>query len=182
MTERTLNVAAKALADVMIERDLKIVFAESCTGGLVSAALTRIAGVSAHHCGSAVVYRVETKAEWLGISRDTLESPGPVSRVVAQEMAIRVLDHTPEADIAASVTGHLGPNAPAKQDGLVFVGVAVRDRGTKNALPKVVVKRVVLEGATSASARSIRRKRQIAASKLVLEAACAVVVKIKRTS
>src|SRR5688500_10912110 len=97
-TQRDLTALAKKLACVLSERKMRIVFAESCTGGLVSNALTRIAGISEWHCGSAVVYQVETKAQWLGIERNILESPGPVSRIVAQLMAEHVLANTPQAD------------------------------------------------------------------------------------
>lgn len=108
----------------------RIVFAESCTGGLVSASLARVPGISDFLCGSAVVYRLDTKAKWLGVSEPLLVDPGPVSEVVAREMAHGVLAHTPEADLAASITGHLGPNAPVDQDGLIFIGVAHRISGT----------------------------------------------------
>ncbi len=107
---------------------VKIVFAESCTGGLISASLARIPGISDVHCGSAVVYRLETKTKWLGVPASMLIEPGPVSKPVAEAMAIGVLEHTPEAEIAASITGHLGPNAPELQDGLIFVGVAIRGK------------------------------------------------------
>src|SRR5262245_51227238 len=88
----------------------KVVFGESCTAGLVSAMLARVPGISNHLCGSAVTYRSETKAAWLKISKRLLESPGPVSDRVAREMAQQVLRRTPEADLAISITGHLGPN------------------------------------------------------------------------
>lgn len=118
--------AALNLATGLREKGLKIVFAESCTAGLVSATLARIPGISAHHCGSAVVYRLETKHRWLGVGNDILKNPGPVSREVAEAMAEGVLKITPEAEIAASITGHLGPNAPADQDGLVWIALARR--------------------------------------------------------
>lgn len=118
--------AALNLATGLRENGLKIVFAESCTAGLVSATFARIPGISAHHCGSAVVYRLDTKHQWLGVSEALLENPGPVSREVANAMAYGVLKKTPEADIAAAITGHLGPNAPADQDGLVWMAIAYR--------------------------------------------------------
>ncbi|HET6424444.1 MAG TPA: CinA family protein [Planctomycetaceae bacterium] len=118
--------AALALATELREKGLKIVFAESCTAGLASATLARIPGISEQHCGSAVVYRLDTKHEWLGVSRGLLEDPGPVSKEVAEAMATGVLKKTPEADIAAAITGHLGPNAPAGQDGLIWMAVASR--------------------------------------------------------
>jgi nicotinamide-nucleotide amidase len=104
----------------------KVVFAESCTGGLVSATLTKIPGISEHHCGGVVTYRNATKHAYLGIPLTTLDDPGPVSREVVELMARGVLKKTPEADLSVAVTGHLGPQAPPGMDGLVFVAVAVR--------------------------------------------------------
>ena len=167
-TQRDLTNSARQLAQVLFQKELRVVFAESCTGGLVSNALTRIAGISEWHCGSAVVYRIETKALWLGIGRDVLDDPGPVSRIVAGLMAENVLAKTPEADVAASVTGHLGPNAPADQDGLIFVGVSRRLDTDKP--PKTIVKRHVLEpGRPGLSGVGLRNRRQLAAARFVLD-------------
>lgn len=118
------------VAHLLLEKQVRVVFAESCTAGLVSASLSRVAGISEVHCGSAVVYRLDTKSRWLGVPAQLLIDPGPVSEPVAQAMAEGVLDRTPEAMLAVSITGHLGPNAPAAQDGLVFVGIAVRGKPT----------------------------------------------------
>lgn len=118
--------AARRVARLLQQSNHKIVFAESCTAGLVSATLSRIAGISAWHCGGVVTYRNETKAAYLGIDPKVLKRPGPVSELVARRMAEGVLGKTPEATIAASITGHLGPNAPPKLDGLVYVAIALR--------------------------------------------------------
>jgi nicotinamide-nucleotide amidase len=120
----------RRVAHLLAKLDRKVVFAESCTGGLVSATLTRVPGISEHHCGGLVVYRNQTKQAYLGIPAKTLADPGPVSREVAERMARGVLAKTPEADVAVSVTGHLGPKAPKGLDGLVFVAIAVRKPST----------------------------------------------------
>lgn len=114
------------LAALLFQHDLKVVFAESCTAGLASATLAAEAGISSRHCGGMIVYRNETKQQYLGISAALLEEFDAVSERIAREMAERVLERTPEADFAASVTGHLGPNAPEGKDGLVFIGIARR--------------------------------------------------------
>ncbi len=114
------------VAELLRRYDLRIVFAESCTAGLIAATLARIPGISDYLCGSAVVYRNATKQNWLGVTSKCLDDPGPVSREVAIEMAEGALDKTPEADLAASVTGHLGPDAPPDQDGLIVCAIAVR--------------------------------------------------------
>ncbi len=123
-----LESLAREIAELLSQRSLKVVFAESCTGGLVSATLARVPGISNFHCGSAVVYRLDTKTRWLGVPESMLINPGPVSEPVARAMVEGVLAQTPEADLAAAITGHLGPNAPADQDGLIFVGLAIRNQ------------------------------------------------------
>ena len=122
-----LAALVEEVASLLRQSRQRIVFAESCTGGLVSASLARVPGISEFLCGSAVVYRLDTKARWLGISEASLVDPGPVSDVVARAMAVGILSRTPEADLAASITGHLGPNAPGDQDGLIFIGIARRN-------------------------------------------------------
>lgn len=128
--------SARRLAGLLKTADRKVVFAESCTGGLVSGALTAIPGISEHHCGGMVVYRNRTKIAYLKIDRRRLQKYGPVSAEIAAEMASHVLEQTPEADIAASVTGHLGPNAPLELDGLVFIGIATKSE-KRHAAPAV---------------------------------------------
>jgi nicotinamide-nucleotide amidase len=118
--------AARRVAKLLAMRQCKVVFAESCSGGLVSGALTAVPGISQYHCGGVVVYRNATKTAYLGISPRTLKKPGPVSPPVARQMAEQVLMKTPEADVAVSVTGHLGPDAPPQLDGHVYVGVSQR--------------------------------------------------------
>jgi PncC family amidohydrolase len=117
---------SRQLARLLKDHDQRLVLAESCTAGLVAASLSKIPGISNYLCGSMVTYRNEEKAAWLGISPEVLEHPGPVSEEVARLMVLNVLDRTEEASLAASVTGHLGPNAPAELDGVVFIGVADR--------------------------------------------------------
>lgn len=124
MTEEMVHGLAEALA----QRQLKIVFAESCTGGLVSAALAGVPGISEWLCGSAVTYRSPTKVAWLGVDVHEIAKHTAVCSGVALQMASGVLEKTPEADVALSITGHLGPGAPEDMDGLVFVGVARRGK------------------------------------------------------
>lgn len=120
------NAAARQLARLLARHSRQLVLAESCTGGLVAATLAGIPGISAYLCGSAVTYQTATKHAWLDIPSTLLERPGPVSRVVAEQMAERVLERTPQANLAAAVTGHLGPHAPKRFDGLVFIAIAER--------------------------------------------------------
>ena len=122
----SLSAVAKRVAKQLKQGQTRVVFAESCTGGLIAAALARNAGISEFLCGSAVTYRNDTKHHWLGVPRDLLNSPGPASKIVAERMVRGVLQSTPEADLGAAVTGHLGPAAPLPLDGLVYVAIARR--------------------------------------------------------
>lgn len=171
-----LSAEAKRLAQILEATSRKIVFAESCTGGLVSATLTQIPGISSFLCGSAVVYQVQTKAEWLGISRDLLDDPGPVSPEVAIEMVKGVLQKTPQADVAASVTGHLGPDAPDNQNGLIYVAVVVRKSSQPESVIEVKEKWLSEdEDETTPQHREEHRlSRQQAAARFVLATVCDV--------
>ena len=106
----------------------RLVLAESCTAGLVAAQLGQIPGISDFLCGSMVVYRTATKTAWLGISSEVLEDPviGPVSALVTLSLAEAILAKTPEATLAAAITGHLGPGAPEGMDGQVYFAVVRR--------------------------------------------------------
>jgi len=163
-----LDHLVQEVANLLMQQKTRIVFAESCTAGLVSATLARVAGISDFHCGSAVVYRYDTKTRWLGVSEAMLREPGAVSEIVATTMATGVLERTPEADLSAAITGHLGPQAPADQDGLIYIGIAVR---TAHA-PAVQVYRHVLPTEISPLAEveiaSLREWRQWKATEQVL--------------
>lgn len=121
-----LSDAAEQLAGCLARTGTRLVLAESCTGGLASAALAMVPGVSRWLCGSAVTYREATKTAWLGVSAADLARFTAVSGEVAGQMATGVLRRTPEADWGASITGHLGPGAPEGLDGTVWIGVAGR--------------------------------------------------------
>lgn len=121
-----MNNVASQLAFTLTRNQKRIVFAESCTAGLVAATLAQVPGISNWLCGSAVTYRPLTKQSWLGVQQRTLDVHTPESREVAEEMAREVLAKTAEADLAAAVTGHLGPSAPKDMDGVIFVAIAYR--------------------------------------------------------
>ena len=148
----------------------RIVFAESCTAGLIAATLGRIPGISEWLAGSAVVYQLTTKTAWLNIDAALLDKPGPVSQVVSEQMAAGVLELTPHATIAASVTGHLGPDAPPELDGIAWSTVVIRTIGQ----PAIVSRHLQLDTATPSQLVKHddvekRRSRQMAAVRLVLE-------------
>jgi len=110
----------------------RLVLAESCTGGLAAARLTSIAGASDILCGSMVTYRENTKKQWLGVSEETLTQFSAVSEEVTLAMASAILNATPEASVAAAITGHLGPHAPEELDGIIFAAVAIRQTDVRD--------------------------------------------------
>src|SRR6056297_1528483 len=122
----TLHDAAKSLVERLQSHARRLVLAESCTGGLVAASLAAVPGVSQWFCGSAVTYREATKQAWLGIDPETIRAETAVSETVTRAMAHAALRRTAEADFAAAVTGHLGPDAPESLDGVLFVAFARR--------------------------------------------------------
>ena len=103
--------------------------AESCTGGMIAAALTDIAGSSAVVDRGFITYSNEAKMEVLGVRQETLEAHGAVSRETALEMAAGALANS-MAGIAVSVTGIAGPGGGSaeKPVGLVWFGLAVEGR------------------------------------------------------
>ena len=119
------------LADQIISsfasRKLKIVTAESCTGGLIAGALTEIPGASAVVERGFVSYSNNAKIEVLGVEPDLLQVAGSVSADVAEEMAQGALEFS-GADVAISSTGIAGPDGgtPLKPVGLVYFGIATR--------------------------------------------------------
>ncbi len=121
-----LDMLLRSIRDTLGASHQRLVTAESCTAGLVAAQLGRIPGISETWCGSLVAYRPDSKFQWLGIDKQILEDPsrGPVSEDATRELAISALARTPEATIAAAVTGHLGPNSPPGLDGHVYTAVA----------------------------------------------------------
>lgn len=105
------------------ESNRRIVLAESCTGGLAAAWFTSVPGASDVFCGSMVVYRNDTKSQWLGLDPQMLadEKIGPVSPQSSEQLAREVLSCTPEAHLAIGITGHLGPNAPLELNRKIFL-------------------------------------------------------------
>ncbi len=113
------------VAVVLESSGLTLATAESCTGGLISAALTSRPGSSDWYIGGVVTYSNESKRELLGVDADSLRRFGAVSRTVATEMARGARERV-GADLAVSVTGIAGPSGavPGKPVGTVWIGIA----------------------------------------------------------
>jgi nicotinamide-nucleotide amidase len=120
--------AATRVLDACRARRLKLASAESCTGGLVAAALTEIPGSSDVFDRGFVTYSNAAKQSMLGVAAVTLERHGAVSRETAEAMAEGALAAS-QADLAVAVTGIAGPGGggPDKPVGLVHFAAATRD-------------------------------------------------------
>ncbi|MBR0678802.1 nicotinamide-nucleotide amidohydrolase family protein, partial [Roseomonas alkaliterrae] len=131
LPEATLD-EARALLAALEARGQTLATAESCTGGLIAAALTAIAGSSAVVMAGFVTYSNEAKIRMLGVRAETLAAHGAVSEPVAREMAEGALARA-EVDVALSCTGIAGPGGatPGKPVGLVFIGCARRGAATR---------------------------------------------------
>ena len=119
---------ARSLLDLCRSRKLVIATAESCTGGLVAAALTDIPGSSDVIDRAFVTYSNEAKREMLGVEASTLQTFGAVSKETAIQMAVGALERA-DVDLAVSITGIAGPGGatPGKPVGLVHFAAAARD-------------------------------------------------------
>ena len=109
----------------LIKRNQTIVFAESCTGGLLSSSITSISGSSKVFQGSIVSYSNDLKNSLLNISKDKLNKYGAVSEEVCEAMAINVKAKL-NADWAIAISGIAGPNGGTQEKpvGLVFISIA----------------------------------------------------------
>ena len=128
MTEDEITALARRLGRLCKRRKVEISVAESCTGGGLAAAITRISGSAKWFDRGFVTYSNTAKKELLGVSQRTLRLHGAVSEPVAREMARGVLQHSP-SDVGVSITGIAGPTggSRSKPVGLVWIAWAVRD-------------------------------------------------------
>ncbi len=127
-SERTLKLA-EITVDWLKSRKLRIVTAESCTGGLIAGALTAIPGSSEVVYGGFVTYANEAKQRMINIPGPLIEEYGAVSEQVARAMAAGALE-TSGADMCISVSGIAGPGGGSveKPVGLVHFGWAMKGK------------------------------------------------------
>jgi nicotinamide-nucleotide amidase len=124
------HLAERVLAEAR-KRGLKIATAESCTGGMVSAALTDIAGSSDVFERGFVTYSNESKQAMLGVPAATIAAHGAVSTETARAMAEGAISNS-GADIAVAITGVAGPGGGSSEKpvGLVCFAIAWKDQTT----------------------------------------------------
>lgn len=128
MTEDDVTELARTLGRMARRRRVDIVTAESCTGGGVATAITRISGSAKWFERGFVTYSNGAKKQMLGVTQRSLGNHGAVSEQVAREMARGALRHS-AGDVSVAVTGIAGPTggSRSKPVGLVWFAWAVRD-------------------------------------------------------
>lgn len=160
-----LLAAAVRVLDANRAAGKMIATAESCTGGLVMAALTEIAGASDVVERGFVTYSNEAKMEAIGVSRDILETFGAVSIAVAWQMAQGALKHS-LADVAVAVTGIAGPGGGTEKKP---VGTVVFARAVRGHDPEAMVADIRHFGDLGRS--EIRRQAALVALELLMPVA-----------
>ena len=128
MAQDTIYVKANRLLDEARAKGLRLATAESCTGGLVAAALTEIAGASDVFDRGFVTYSNVAKSEMLGVPDELIAAYGAVSAEVARAMALGAVDRS-LADVAVAVTGVAGPGGGSAEKPVGLVHFACARRG-----------------------------------------------------
>ncbi|EKQ50449.1 MULTISPECIES: competence/damage-inducible protein A [unclassified Clostridium] len=129
----------EVVAKLLIEKNLTISTAESCTGGMIASSLINYPGISEVFLEGAVTYSNEAKHNRLGVSNETLNKYGAVSEETAKEMAIGIAK-TAKTDVSIVTTGIAGPEGGTEEKpvGLVYIGVYVQG--------EVTVQRCIFKG------------------------------------
>lgn len=160
MLDQSLLDEAAALLEACRARQIMLATAESCTGGLIAAALTAIAGSSDVVERGFVTYSNAAKHELLGVPEAVLRDRGAVSEPVARAMAEGALARS-HADIAVAVTGVAGPGGGSadKPVGLVWFGLAQRGQPVASEHQVFPGDRTAVRAATVARAFALIRAR-----------------------
>lgn len=158
-SDETISALAREVLARCRSQGAMLATAESCTGGMIAAALTDVAGSSAVVERGVVTYSNQSKTDLLGVPPDAIEAHGAVSEPVARAMADGALARFPVA-LAVSVTGVAGPGGgtPEKPEGMVWFGCAAAGET-----------RAVLERFGPLGRDAVRRKSVERALRLVLE-------------
>ncbi len=121
----------KAVVDLLVENDLTFSCAESCTGGMLSARLINVPGVSEVYKAGFVTYSNKAKRKHLGVKKATLQKYGAVSKQTAEQM-VNGAASIAKADVAVAITGIAGPDGGTKDKpvGLVYIACRVKDKVT----------------------------------------------------
>ena len=144
--------------DLLKEKNLTITTAESCTGGLLAGRIINVSGASDVYREGFITYSNEAKVTYLGVSEETLAEHGAVSEECASEMAKGAKKRT-GADIAVVTTGIAGPEGgtPEKPVGLVYIGVAYKDKVYVRECHLVSTRQIIRDAACVRALDLVRR-------------------------
>ena len=119
------------VSEMLIEKNLTISIAESCTGGLVSSTLINYPGISSVFIEGCITYSNESKINRLGVNPDILKKYGAVSKEIAKEMAEGIARNF-NTNVAISTTGIAGPGGGTSEKpvGLVYIGIYINGKTT----------------------------------------------------
>ena len=147
----------KAVVDLLIANELTVTCAESCTGGLLSARLINVPGVSDVYKAGFVTYSNKAKRKHLGVKKSTLQKYGAVSKQTAEEM-VKGVAFAAKADVAVSVTGIAGPDGGTKEKpvGLVYIGCCIKGKVAVTEVHLTGERNEIREAATAAALAFMR--------------------------
>ncbi|MBR1860288.1 MAG: nicotinamide-nucleotide amidohydrolase family protein [Lachnospiraceae bacterium] len=146
----------KSVVDLLLANNLTVSCAESCTGGMVSARLINVPGVSEVYKSGYITYSNKSKRKILGVRRSTIDKYGVISAETAMDMAKGLAGIT-KADICLSVTGNAGPDAAeGKPVGLVFIGCCIKGKVKVTEARFIGERNEIREAATAAALSFLR--------------------------
>ncbi len=123
---------SRKLLEACLNKNIKLITAESCTGGLLSANITRIAGASAVFSYGIICYSNESKRKFLNVDDKTLKSHGAVSFETVREMLAGLCNQAGSKTLTIAISGVAGPRgSESKPVGLVFIGVKISSNDTE---------------------------------------------------
>ncbi len=123
---------SKNLLEVCLRKNIKILTAESCTGGLLSAAITQMAGSSSVFSYGFICYSNESKKKFLNVSDKTINSFGAVSYETVKQMLTGLCNQAKSKTLTIAISGVAGPSrSESKPVGLVFIGVKISSHETE---------------------------------------------------
>lgn len=148
----------KAVVDLLLAKKFTFSCAESCTGGMLSARIINVPGVSDVYKAGFVTYSNKSKRKLLGVKRSTLEKFGAVSEPTAKEM-VKGAMMAAKSDVSVALTGIAGPDGGTKDKpvGLVYIGCKVGEKTIVKEYHFKGNRAKVREAATSAALTLVRR-------------------------
>ena len=120
------------LLEACLDKNIKLSIAESCTGGLLSANITKVAGSSAVFSHGIICYSNESKRKFLNVSKKTINSFGAVSYETVKQMLTGLCNQAKSKTLTIAISGVAGPSgSESKPVGLVFIGIKISSHKTE---------------------------------------------------